>query len=372
MTSRGVYVLFDFHQDMYNERYAGEGFPGWAVNDNGLPMPVNLGFPANYFTPACSQAFNNLWLNTDGLWEPYRQAWMAVAGRWKDQDHVMGYDLMNEPWPGSQVYSCMNPLGCPVFDAQFLQPMQEYAMQGIRQVDANNVVWFEPHVIFNDGAQTNLGVLNPIRDSNIGLSWHTYCTVAGFVHSYGFSDIPGCNEQLQLVANHADQAVDRMGATTLITEFGASDDLADIGDVTATADAHLTGWMYWHYKEWADPTTESQTSGGQGLFTDDADLTTVKQAKLQILERTYPMATSGKPLELYFDPTNGAFLYRYAPKAAGGPTEIHISTFDYGYPSALQVTGAQVSPASTPSTLVLIDDPGATEVSVRVLPPGAP
>ncbi|HZP11746.1 MAG TPA: cellulase family glycosylhydrolase [Nevskiaceae bacterium] len=368
MTSRGVYVLFDFHQDMFNERYAGEGFPGWAVNDNGIPMPVNLGFPANYFTPACSQAFNNFWLNTDGIWESYRQAWMAVAARWKDQDHVMGYDLMNEPWPGTQVFSCMQPLGCPQFDAGFLQPMQEYAMDGIRQVDPSNVVWFEPHVIFNDGAQTNLGLLKPIRDQNIGLSWHTYCTVAGFVHAYGFSDIPGCVQQNALVADNADQAIARMGATTLITEFGASDDLADIADVTGNADAHLTGWMYWHYKEWADPTTESQTSGGQGLFTDDADLSTVKVEKLKILERAYPQATAGTPESLTFDPSTAAFHYRYAPNTASAPTEIHVPTIHYPNGYTVTVTGATVTSAPGATTLTLQNQAGATEVDVTIAP----
>ena len=37
-------------------------------------------------------------------------------------------------------------------------------------------------------------------------------------------------------------------------------------------------WMYWAYKHWDDPTT---ADGAQGLFTDDADLSTVKTAKLR-------------------------------------------------------------------------------------------
>jgi endoglycosylceramidase len=293
---------------------------------------------------------------------------MAVAARWKDQDHVLGYDLMNEPWPGSQVYTCMNPVGCPIFDEQFLQPMQEYAMQGIRQVDPDNVVWFEPQVIFNDGAQTNLGAASPIRDSNIGLSWHTYCTVASFVHSSGIDNVPGCQQQGEIVAGNADAAASTMGATSLITEFGASDDLADIAHVTATADGHLSGWMYWHYKEWADPTTESQTSGGQGMFADDADLSTVKMAKLMILERTYPQATAGLPEALTFDPDSGAFHYRYAPRAAAGPTEIHVPAIHYPNGYAVTVTGADVTSAPGAQTLTLQNQAGATEVDIRIAP----
>jgi len=34
LARHGIAVLLDFHQDMYNEKYAGEGFPDWAVIDD--------------------------------------------------------------------------------------------------------------------------------------------------------------------------------------------------------------------------------------------------------------------------------------------------------------------------------------------------
>ena len=97
LAARGIWVMLDFHQDMYSERYEGEGFPDWAVNDDGLPHLNDFGFPGNYFTPECSRAFDNFWANTDGLWDHYRDAWKAVAAKWKDQPYLMGYDLINEP-----------------------------------------------------------------------------------------------------------------------------------------------------------------------------------------------------------------------------------------------------------------------------------
>ena len=47
LARHGVLSLLDFHQDMYNERFQGEGAPDWAVQDGGLPNP-KLGFPGNY------------------------------------------------------------------------------------------------------------------------------------------------------------------------------------------------------------------------------------------------------------------------------------------------------------------------------------
>src|SRR4051794_34693807 len=49
LARNGVFSLIDFHQDLYNEKFQGEGWPNWAVRDDGLPNPRN-GFPNNYFT----------------------------------------------------------------------------------------------------------------------------------------------------------------------------------------------------------------------------------------------------------------------------------------------------------------------------------
>lgn len=372
LASRGIWVLFDFHQDLFNERFGGEGFPDWAVNDDGLPMPLSVGFPGNYFTPACSRAFDNFWSNGNGVWDRYREAWQAVARRWRDQDRVMGYDLMNEPWPGTDVYSCMNPAGCPLFDELKLQAMQEHVRAGIRAVDAANIVWFEPHVIFNSGAKSSLGLLTAVADPNLGLSWHKYCLPAALLHAQGANDVPACEQLHQLVSDNADETVATLGAASLVTEFGASDDLADLEQVTRQADDALVGWQYWHYKEWADPTTESAESGGQGLFRDDSDLSSIKLEKLRYLERTYPQATAGIPLELSFKPDSAAFHYRYTPRAAGAPTEIHLPLalhYPNGY--TLTITGGHaVSPPGV-SPLLIRNDPGAAEVVVDIVRMGS-
>jgi endoglycosylceramidase len=198
LAAHHVYVLLDFHQDLYNEKFQGEGFPDWSVYDDGIPHLFNFGFPGNYFTPEVMRAFDNLWGNKKapgdgiGLWDHYAAAWQAVAARWKDQPYLMGYDLLNEPWPGTDWPTCANPFGCPVHDTLKLQPFQQHALAGIRAMDPNNVVWFEPNSIFNSGAMSGLGLLAPVEDANLGLSWHNYCLPAGLVHSSGVNDVPGC------------------------------------------------------------------------------------------------------------------------------------------------------------------------------------
>lgn len=369
LASRGIYVMFDFHQDMYNEKYGGEGFPDWAVHDDGVP-PTNIGFPQTYFTPAVTRAFDNFWQNTGGLWDYYRDAWAAVAAKWRNQEFHGGYDLLNEPYPGSHFASCANTEGCPVFDTQYLQPMHEHVMRGIRTVDPGNIVWFEPNFVFNGGAKSNYALLAPIADANIGLSWHKYCLSGVVLHSQGFEDLPGCTQMHQIVSDNAEATIQKMQATTLVTEFGASDDLADIQQVMDQTDAQFTGWQYWAYKNWRDPTTESQESGGQGLFTDDEDLSTVKLDKLAKLERPYPRATAGVPVpgSLSFDAASRTFSYAYTPRCAGGPTEIYVPALHYPDGYTLEVAGARAvsPPGARLLKLEALKDAGA--VTVRITP----
>jgi len=367
LASRGIWVMLDFHQDLYNERYGGEGFPEWATHDDGIPNITDVGFPGNYFLPGTTRAFDNLWANKNNLWDHYRDAWKAVAGKWKNQAYLMGYDLINEPFPGMDLATCAGPLGCPIHDDQKLQAFQSHVLKGIREVDRNNLVWLEPNIVFDFGAKSNLGLITRLSDPQLGFSWHTYCLPAALLHAQGVNDVPGCPQLHGVVFSNAEEAITRIGATTLLTEFGASDDLPDIRNVTALADSQFTGWQYWHYKGWNDPTSEDPTGGAQSMFVKDDDLGSAKRDKLKLLERTYPQATAGVPLALVFDPDTAEFNYRYTPRAAAGPTEIHVPValhYPAGY--VADVTGATVISAANAGRLTLRNNAGASEVVVRV------
>jgi endoglycosylceramidase len=51
LAARRIWVLLDFHQDMYNEKFSGEGFPAWAVHDDGLRTPGDAGSRATTSSP---------------------------------------------------------------------------------------------------------------------------------------------------------------------------------------------------------------------------------------------------------------------------------------------------------------------------------
>jgi endoglycosylceramidase len=105
--SHNLYVFLDMHQDLYSVLYS-DGAPAWATLTNGAPH-VDLGgvWSDAYFTsPAVQIALDNFWANAPapdgvGVQEHYARAWAHLAHRYADESTVIGYDIMNEPFPGS-------------------------------------------------------------------------------------------------------------------------------------------------------------------------------------------------------------------------------------------------------------------------------
>ena len=103
LAHHGIVSLLDFHQDMLNQRFQGEGIPDWAVQDGGLLNP-KLGFPGNYLSnPALQHALDAFWSDAPGpggigLQARFTGAWEHVAARFKHTRSVLGYEIFNEPF----------------------------------------------------------------------------------------------------------------------------------------------------------------------------------------------------------------------------------------------------------------------------------
>ncbi|MDT4932871.1 MAG: endoglycosylceramidase, partial [Pseudonocardiales bacterium] len=247
LEKHGIAPLLDFHQDMYNERFQGEGWPDWAVLDDGLPAQPQAGFPGNYLAqPAVNRAFDNFWANAKGpgdvgLVDRYAAAWGHVASRFEGDHKILGYDLMNEPWPGTGWQQCANPAGCPVFDQGVYADFWRAAIKGLRRGDSRHLAFYEPQAIFNDGADTQLPKFD---DSRLGMSWHNYCLV-GDVSGSGGGGGQACQTEESLPYQNALTRSETTGDTQLVTEFGATDDLDTLRRVIGAADDFMVGWQYW-------------------------------------------------------------------------------------------------------------------------------
>ena len=38
LARHGIYTMLDFHQDLYNERFQGEGWPDWQIDRRRRPL----------------------------------------------------------------------------------------------------------------------------------------------------------------------------------------------------------------------------------------------------------------------------------------------------------------------------------------------
>ena len=108
--AEGLYVLLDMHQDLFSVKFS-DGAPAWATLDEGhsyTPTPV---WSDAYYTSAAVQtALDHFWANSPGpdgvgLQDHYARVWQRVAERFHDEPAVLGYDLMNEPFPGQDAAS---------------------------------------------------------------------------------------------------------------------------------------------------------------------------------------------------------------------------------------------------------------------------
>jgi endoglycosylceramidase len=382
--AHGIFSQLDFHQDLYNERYGGEGWPDWATIDDGLPAEPKPKFPETYATsPGMNQAFNSFWLNRAGpggvgLQDRYAAAFRRVAERFRARDTTMGFDLMNEPWPGTQWPTCANPAGCPVFDTQVLAPFHERVIDQIREVEPQKLIWYEPNVIFNFGADSHHPATG---DDGTGFSFHVYCLAGAFALPGMPSE--GCETMDELVFENADKQAEETGDALLLSEFGATDDLDVLRRNVEQAETHMISWQYWHYCGCDDPT--SQDAANQAVV-NDAELPptgeNVREAKRDLLSRAYPQVVAGTPEGYDYDEEAGTFQLAYSTTGPDGEsfappspsnrraTEVFIPADDYPTGYDVDVDGGVATSAPGSGTLRVLACPGAERVELTVSPAG--
>jgi endoglycosylceramidase len=380
LADNGILPLIDFHQDMYNERFDGEGEPDWAVQDDGLPNEPSLGFPGNYyFMQSLWHAYDHFWANDPGpggvgLQDWYAAAWKHVAASFTSDSRILGFDIFNEPFPGSELATCANPEGCPLFDAK-LTGFTKRVFAAIRQADTSRALWYEPNVVFDFGADTHHG--DP-GDANAGFGFHDYCLgeAAPVVSNalQALSQSPGCSEEEQITFSNADKHSQTTGSALLLSEFGATDSVETLARMTNEADQNLVSWQYWAYWN-RDPCCDRPAEGIIHDISEPPTGDNVKQEKLDVLVRPYPQAVAGTPKRFGFDRDTRTFDLIYSTARAGGgslakslETEVRVPKRQYPRGYRAKVTGGRVVSGENAAVLRVAALPAATEVSLRVVP----
>ncbi|HEY1700117.1 MAG TPA: cellulase family glycosylhydrolase [Trebonia sp.] len=372
LASHGVVSLLDFHQDMYNETFQGEGEPAWAIDDDDVPDIPQAGFPGNYFlNPALQVTYDNFFANAsvdgEGLEDWYAGMVRHVAAYFDGDSGVLGYDLFNEPSPGTALATCFTPLiGCPELDSE-LTGFYTTVDQAVRQVNTSALLFGEPWMSFDIGAPSSLGSTG---DPEQGFSFHDYCPSDDLSTDFNIT-CPAFNDA---VFANADAVSANTGDALLLTEFGATDDPSVLSGLVADADQARVGWLDWAFCDCGDPTTSSSQDG---LVTDPADApagSNVDTAMLDALAVPHPELVAGTPQSYGYDTAANTFTLSYSTERADGSgtfpagsvTDVAVPAVQYPGGYAVDVSGGTVTAAG--GVLAVASCPDAASVHVTVTP----
>jgi endoglycosylceramidase len=377
--AHGIGVLLDAHQDLFNPKYQGDGFPDWAINDSGLPNPP-LGFPNNYLAnPAEQQSWNSFWNNvpapgdTVGVQTRYVQMWHHVVAYLSHLPGIIGYDPINEPMPGTLAATCLAAGGCAAFEAGRLSAFYRSITHTIRTVDPWRLIFFEPVPTFAFGATSSS--VNNGSDPRSVFNFHDYCltsqTAAG--DDGTALDCPILDQQ---VFNNADAAAKHTGDPEFMSEFGGNTSTKELGYDLSDADQHMVGWMDWEYCGCNEP--DASTSPSVGSLINDqrkppagANLNT---KLLHALVRPYPQAIAGTPIAWKYDTSSRIFTFTYSTVPAGHRLAVSARTLVFVprlvYPAGytVRVTGGRARSRTNAQLLKIANRRGAETVTVKVVP----
>ena len=148
--------------------------------------------------------------------------WVKIAGRYKDEPTVAGYDLLNEPLP--------ERTGAAAKYKSQLEPLYRRLTAAIRAVD-------QKHMIIVEGADwaNNWSVFSTPFDNNLVYQFHYYCW-----------DQPAALKSIKTYLNYRK----RFNAPVWVGETGESDD-AIYWATTEYFEANNIGWSFWPWKKMA-------------------------------------------------------------------------------------------------------------------------
>ncbi len=408
---QGIYVILDMHQDQYsrfilpaNAKVApagctpsggSDGAPGWAVQAGDQVGCALDGI--DELNPAESAAFAHFWQNSPvsgeqgqapgtGLQDHYIGALAALARRFERDPAVLGYELMNEPQPGSSgSLPASNGYQASSEDLYPFYTRAVEALTGVRDgrptcpaaaptsLDdacaypqqasvSRQSIFFEP-LAYRNLVDFSLQVSEPFTSyPNIVFAPHVY-TYAFTVEQdlLGMPARPGgYPPNFTFGYQTAEAEAQAIHAAVFVTEFGdsSSTDGSILANELSAQEATQTGATLWAWKGLAKTpgtcwcvrwqhssyqTTSNGTAGRGNPKSVPSSQDRLIPSRQRLLMRAWPVATAGRLGAYAFDPTSGTFALTASATApgrrgqTGSDTEIYVPSDVHG---AVHVSGA--------------------------------
>ncbi len=351
----GVYILLDMHQDIYSNndgKSVGDGAPSWAaITDGAKPrMPIFVWADGYFFGKWVHRSFDHFWRNDPvegiGLQDRYGALWQMLARRYGDSPALFGFDLMNEPFPGSEskkifrrlvgniakavlfnkkinrkkmvsslfrrdtagVLNCiggdvirdvMQPLDAleAKFDTEKYAPFLNKTAAAIREVTENGIIMMEQCYLCNNGIQQSAPpiTVNGVREEQQCFGPHAYdFSVDTPLYQYANAD------RVKAFFGEMRRTQLRLNVPVVVGEWGGCSDNTDTSwfphanELLDFFDEQQWGHLYWDYH-------------GDDL---DAPLMTM-------LSRPHPVAVAGEIIRYGYDRAAAVFTLRFTADTSG-------------------------------------------------------
>lgn len=264
--SREIYVYLDMHQDLFGAKFE-DGAPDWAVLDDGAEhVRTDLWSESYLLSPAVQTAFDSFWSNRTaadgvGLTDHFIAAWKHVAGHFADNPYVIGYDLFNEPFPGSSAAAVLPVIGEVMakleaqaateldlmsaisaiektsgkFEEEKLNPFYAKIVPAVREADPECLIFLETNYFSNAAVPTHV---HPVTVGGQVLKNQVFAPHGYdiFVDTDKYEETD--NSRVDLIfATHA-QIAEAMNLPMLVGEWGC---YPEANDIQVEQAAHICG-----------------------------------------------------------------------------------------------------------------------------------
>ncbi len=351
----GVYILLDMHQDLFSGndgKSCGDGAPDWAaITDGAKPrQPIFVWADGYFFGRWVSKSFDNFWQNTAvggvGLQDRYCDLWRLLAKRYGDSPALFGFDLMNEPFPGTlsrKIFlrlitsaaieiirsnkvdkvalikavakrdekTMLDSLDASIirdimkrvdsvqaeFDHRYYSPFLNKTAAAIREITDNGIIMMEQSYICNSGVKQSAPpiTVNGKREPQQCFGPHAYdMTVDTPLYKYANAS------RVKAFFTEMHNTQKRLNVPVIVGEWGGCSDNKDTSwfphayELLEFFDEKKWGQMYWDYHG------------------DDLD-----SPLMQMLSRTHPVAVAGEIKSYLYDVRAKEFTLNYTAEGKG-------------------------------------------------------
>lgn len=358
----GMYFYLDMHQDLYSgfEGTYGDGAPQWACITNGIKYPDKTRFvwaEGYFWGRAVHKCFDNFWANSyyEGipLQTYFCKMWQHVAERFKNHPALFGFDILNEPFPGTDggkvfrklIFSLAKTVitdkrcnivkmakdlfsGNPI---KVLEPFEDPDLFRKVTSAADSLIHKFDTGVYSQFLNRTAKAIRTVTDNGIMIMENSYYSNLGIPYSTPVINYDGKREKKVCFAPHAyDLMVDtpaykyasnsRVGS--IFDEHKRSQDRLDVPVIVGEWGGTSEGYEWLHHINFLldkfDNNRWSNTYWAyyDGMLTDPI---------MQSLRRTSPVAVCGDITECKTDRENGVFTLVYEQeKEYDLPTEIFV------------------------------------------------